>query len=34
MAGSAIALMLFGLCATWGGVAVCLRIAIKNKENQ
>lgn len=34
MAGSAIALMAFGLLATWGGVAVCLRIAIKAKENK
>jgi len=29
MTGSAIALMVFGLCVTWGGVAVCLRIAMK-----
>lgn len=34
MTGSAIALMLFGLCVTWGGVAVCLRIAMNAKDKQ
>lgn len=29
---SAVVMMLFGLAITWGGAAVCIRIALKRKN--
>ncbi|MCF8012177.1 MAG: MetS family NSS transporter small subunit [Clostridiales bacterium] len=31
MSGGAIIMMIFGLAVTWGGAAVCMSIAMKNR---
>ncbi|MFP4374513.1 MAG: MetS family NSS transporter small subunit [Spirochaetaceae bacterium] len=32
MSGGAILFMIFGLLVTWGGAAVCISIAMKNRK--
>ncbi len=32
MSGGSIAMMIFGLAVTWGGAAICLAIALKNRD--
>ncbi|MFP4257545.1 MAG: MetS family NSS transporter small subunit [Desulfovermiculus sp.] len=32
MTGGAIFMMIFGLAVTWGGAAICIRLALKKRN--
>jgi hypothetical protein len=32
MSGGAIFMMIFGLVVTWGGAAICIRLALKKRD--
>ena len=34
MSGSAVMMMVFGLCVTWGGASICLSVALKRQGRQ